>query len=91
MSRRIFTRLLTVGAVLSLVALASGGAAQAQGYGISYQLAATFQVPVPPDAVQNGWCYDTATVNPQTHLLYLADGANKQITVIDPGTGGSAG
>lgn len=86
MSRRIFTRLLTVGAVLSLVALASGGAAQAQGYGISYQLAATFQVPVPPDAVQNGWCYDTATVNPQTHLLYLADGANKQITVIDPGT-----
>ena len=91
MSRRIFTRLLIVGAVLSLVALASGGAAQAQGYGISYQLAATFQVPVPPDAIQNGWCYDTATVNPQTHLLYLADGANKQITVIAPGTGRISG
>ncbi len=91
MSRRIFTRLLTVGTILSLVALASAGAAQAHSYGISYQLAATFQVPVPPDAIQNGWCYDTATVNPQTHLLYLADGANKQITVINPGTGRISG
>lgn len=90
MFRRIFTPLMAVGAVLGLIALASGGAAQAQGYGISYHLAATFQVPVPADAIQNGWCYDGATVSPQ-HLLYLSDAANRQITVINPRTGSISG
>lgn len=94
-SRRSFTRLIPVGAALALVLIASGGAAQAQaqaqGDGISYHLAATFQVPVPADAVQNGWCYDSATVNPRTHLLYLADWANKQLTVIHPRTGNISG
>ena len=57
------------------------------GHGRSYHLAATFQVPVPADAIQNGWCYDGAVVDPHTHLLYLSDWANAQITVIDPKTG----
>lgn len=91
MFRRIFTRLMAVGAVLGLIALASGGAAQAQGYGISYHLAATFHVPVPADAIQNGWCYDGAVVDPHTHLFYLSDWANKQITIIDPKTGNVSG
>ena len=61
------------------------------GHGRSYHLAATFQVPVPADAIANGWCYDTAVVGPQTHRLYLADAANKQITVIGPRTGNITG
>ncbi len=78
-------------AVAGLALITPAFAAQAQVRGNPYHLAATFQVPVPADAVKNGWCYDTATVNPRTHLLYLADAASKQITVIDPGTGTSSG
>ena len=78
---------------LTLIALAPAAQAQTQTQdrGNPYHLTATFQVPVPADAVKNGWCYDTATVNPRTHLLYLADAASKQITVIDPGNGNSSG
>ena len=85
MFRRILARLTTLGSVLCIIVLASGGVARADGYSVS--LRATFQVPVPADAIQNGWCYDGATVDPLTHRLYLSDGANQQITVIDPGSG----
>jgi len=52
-----------------------------------YHLLTSFHVPVPADAKQHGWCYDIATIDPQTDVYYLADDANRQITVIDPQTG----
>lgn len=52
-----------------------------------YQLKTSFHVPVPADAKQHGWCYDTATIDPETGVYYLADDANRQITVIDPRSG----
>ena len=39
---------------------------------------------MPPDASKNGWCYDAALADPRTHVFYLADTANKRITVINP-------
>jgi hypothetical protein len=80
-------------AAAALLTLAAPAAAATTGTGTSglpYSYAATFKVPVPADAIQNGWCYDQAIVGPQ-HLLYLADDANKQITVIDPRTGAVSG
>ena len=89
MVRRITVLLAAIGA-LSLIAVAapaSAGAATAHGPGLLYQLKATFHVPVPAEAIKKGWCYDGAVVDPQTHIMYLSDWNNKQITVIDPRTG----
>jgi hypothetical protein len=88
MFRRMSIRLLIVGGLLGIYAAGSAASAQASGYRLS--LAATFHVPVPADATQNGWCYDLAAVSARTHRFYLADAANRQITVIDPTTGAIA-
>jgi hypothetical protein len=81
---------LPLGLITGLAATA-GPASATPAAGIPYHLAKTFHVPVPADAIANGWCYDGATVDPRTHLMYLSDGANKQITVINPRTGSVAG
>ncbi|MDQ6816737.1 MAG: hypothetical protein M3018_04930 [Actinomycetota bacterium] len=85
MFRRISVRLLIAAAALTSCFAAFTVAADARGYRL--KLAATFQVPVPADAIQNGWCYDLAAVDPMTHRFYLADAANKQLSVIDPMAG----
>jgi len=82
--------LLPLGLIAGLTATArpaAGSTPLTQDYGGPYHLAATFHVPVNADAIANGWCYDGAVVDPQTHLLYLADAAGKQVTVISPKTG----
>jgi hypothetical protein len=91
MVRRIPTLLAAVVALSAVAVVALTGAAQAHSFGLLYRLKATFQVPVPPDAIQNGWCYDLATVDPFTHRLYLSDAANRQLTVIDPATSAISG
>jgi hypothetical protein len=73
---------LLVAAATVLTGAAPAGAAPAGSYRVSR--AATFHVTVPRDAIKNGWCYDVGLADPRTHRFYLADSANKQITVIDP-------
>jgi hypothetical protein len=79
--RRLPVLLMAVATVLIPCATPASAAA-ASGYRVS--LAATFHVKVPRDAIRNGWCYDVGLVDPHTHRFYLADSANKQITVVDP-------
>ena len=88
MFRRLPLSLPIAGAVLAAMVM-SVPAAQAGGYpAASYKvsLKTTVHLAVPVDATKNGWCYDAGIVDPNTHVFYLADAANKRITVISPRT-----
>lgn len=80
---------MVIGTAAATAPAAAAGEQEHQG--VQYLQVAAFHVPVQADATANGWCYDTATVNPQTHQFYLADAANKQVTVISPRTGKVSG
>jgi hypothetical protein len=87
MKARTSRKVLAASALAATAALLTA-AAPAHAGSLPYSYATTFKVPVPADAILNGWCYDQAVVDSKTHLLYLADAANKQITIINPKTSG---
>jgi outer membrane protein assembly factor BamB len=78
---------LLAGTALTVTATSAAAAPAATEPSYKVALKATLHVGVPADAMRNGWCYDAGLVDPATHDFYLANTADKAITVFSPTTG----